>query len=186
MGCKKADLPWNFYPRPPRGGRLAHRQKFLTDEIFLSTPSARRATRRFACDHRSCQISIHALREEGDISASPCSIQAVHFYPRPPRGGRRQESVRLEISKRFLSTPSARRATERPAGPYPDACNFYPRPPRGGRHHHRDRQGDGQRFLSTPSARRATGIAKRGLLCIQFLSTPSARRATSGGAVRRR
>ena len=34
---------------------------------FLSTPSARRATRRPCRSCRRCGISIHALREEGDL-----------------------------------------------------------------------------------------------------------------------
>ena len=34
----------NFYPRPPRGGRLADHSAYLAGAIFLSTPSARRAT----------------------------------------------------------------------------------------------------------------------------------------------
>ena len=34
-------------------------------------------------------ISIHALREEGDDSRPPPSGLMAHFYPRPPRGGRR-------------------------------------------------------------------------------------------------
>ena len=38
----------------------------LADIIFLSTPSARRATRERGRDGRGYQISIHALREEGD------------------------------------------------------------------------------------------------------------------------
>ena len=57
----------DFYPRPPRGGRLVciNLPVFLFE--FLSTPSARRAT--FQVCHHRCephQISIHALREEGD------------------------------------------------------------------------------------------------------------------------
>ena len=57
----------NFYPRPPRGGRLAGPPAPPTTEEFLSTPSARRATllRLVGC-FRS-DISIHALREEGDV-----------------------------------------------------------------------------------------------------------------------
>ena len=78
----------DFYPRPPRGGRLAHRQKFLTDEIFLSTPSARRATYRADAAKLGVAISIHALREEGDLSFSMTFPTAPDFYPRPPRGGR--------------------------------------------------------------------------------------------------
>ena len=79
-----------FYPRPPRGGRHlnAHPERsdleisihalreegdekrptsVFTRLIFLSTPSARRAT--FAVPSRNVKIkviSIHALREEGD------------------------------------------------------------------------------------------------------------------------
>ena len=34
----------NFYPRPPRGGRLGVHAVALFSPIFLSTPSARRAT----------------------------------------------------------------------------------------------------------------------------------------------
>ena len=56
----------NFYPRPPRGGRLFKRSKQLRPAQFLSTPSARRAT--LVRDFCYCGqiISIHALREEGD------------------------------------------------------------------------------------------------------------------------
>ena len=56
---------------------------------FLSTPSARRATEVCGADRRICEISIHALREEGD----PIKITS------------------LVDAQKFLSTPSARRAT---------------------------------------------------------------------------
>ena len=106
----------NFYPRPPRGGRplpwaaeamswaiSIHALREEGDEqrhqlalwyrVFLSTPSARRATLavKNSCVHEA--ISIHALREEGD------QRQASLRWPAP----------------RFLSTPSARRATWIPA-----------------------------------------------------------------------
>ena len=57
---------------------------------------------------------------------------------------------------KFLSTPSARRATrsQRPAGV--NQTNFYPRPPRGGRQYIDAHLDDEVQFLSTPSARRAT------------------------------
>ena len=35
------------------------------------------------------KISIHALREEGDVSLTQLDDIRVDFYPRPPRGGRR-------------------------------------------------------------------------------------------------
>ena len=102
----------DFYPRPPRGGRPAFAGCFEDAEEFLSTPSARRATRRPQDDRQT----------------------AANFYPRPPRGGRRTgrradrghqrisiHALREEgdrggvgvtaMSQRFLSTPSARRAT---------------------------------------------------------------------------
>ena len=80
--------------------------------LFLSTPSARRATW-YNYINKSTRpiISIHALREEGD--------------------GRFQELVYFK--ELFLSTPSARRATT-VAGLMPlFSFYFYPRPPRGGR-----------------------------------------------------
>ena len=111
---------------------------------FLSTPSARRATQ---------------LR-------NGLYHHLYHFYPRPPRGGRRPAGGNRLLSGRFLSTPSARRATCPPApvsctariflstpsarratrqAVYTDAhhIDFYPRPPRGGRRHGRfQRRGD--------------------------------------------
>ena len=125
---------WNFYPRPPRGGRLLDA---LTPRLVG-------------------YISIHALREEGDAAGSTTRAAATDFYPRPPRGGRpggswggflgtgisihalreegdmgtkkepagqgisihalREEgdnsfSSWVPLQPRFLSTPSARRAT---------------------------------------------------------------------------
>ena len=56
----------HFYPRPPRGGRLEDLPEEWTDETFLSTPSARRATRQTQTVEEAQDISIHALREEGD------------------------------------------------------------------------------------------------------------------------
>ena len=80
----------NFYPRPPRGGRLGNGTK---THIFVG-------------------ISIHALREEGDCEVSSMNHAVLHFYPRPPRGGRRFEvSFDFLLQFVFLSTPSARRAT---------------------------------------------------------------------------
>ena len=57
----------NFYPRPPRGGRLTVGDPSGPESVFLSTPSAGRAT-------LACRCTSTAGR---------------YFYPRPPRGGRR-------------------------------------------------------------------------------------------------
>ena len=123
---------------------------------FLSTPSARRATERLDEGVGDVVISIHALREEGDSSAASPRASPAYFYPRPPRGGRREKSRTKFILEKFLSTPSARRAT------FLDTPSI-PRDPR---------------FLSTPSARRATEVLVQKLAAYEFLSTPSARRAT--------
>ena len=81
-------------------------------QIFLSTPSARRATHVYKVDNRfHIPISIHALREEGDLFFDVPMLKTIDFYPRPPRGGRRDNGGVVLVSVGFLSTPSARRAT---------------------------------------------------------------------------
>ena len=148
---------YNFYPRPPRGGRRcakAHRadgkrisihalrgegdeaQSYQgsNDKVFLSTPSAGRAT-----------LMMYGLQPT-----------AANFYPRPPRGGRR---AILTAGKRYrkISIHALRKEGDaahgvnprkmlisihalRKEGDEPVFCRY------------RRRQG----FLSTPSARRAT------------------------------
>ena len=145
----------NFYPRPPRGGRLHIVSGRFRLKVFLSTPSARRATCKLWGCGFSGDISIHALREEGDTMRPSRSWSAPDFYPRPPRGGRQ---IRQQLQAglcQFLSTPSARRATclhivhgfilnisihaLREEGDVVYCYEverrlyFYPRPPRGGR-----------------------------------------------------
>ena len=108
----KAD---NFYPRPPRGGRRSAPSGRRSNSAFLSTPSARRATQQQQGQRQGLQISIHAIREEGDSSPKPSLWKPSNFYPRPPRGGRHIDEINDHIHKLFLSTPSARRATPLPA-----------------------------------------------------------------------
>ena len=144
-----------FYPRPPRGGRLRARSSMHSPSQFLSTPSARRATQLYAvapvifvflstpsarratdmveAGRISQEISIHALREEGDELAADGENSLIYFYPRPPRGGRRIFVSAVPIALLFLSTPSARRATS--------VMSLV---------------ASSTTFLSTPSARRAT------------------------------
>ena len=100
-----------FYPRPPRGGRRKANRSRRERKTFLSTPSARRATPTGPRKNVESKISIHALREEGD--ATPAVVWAIlrYFYPRPPRGGRPGDGSEVTLTLRFLSTPSARRAT---------------------------------------------------------------------------
>ena len=123
----------NFYPRPPRGGRPLQIRLDETADRFLSTPSARRATFQVWPHLLGNPISIHALREEGDIQrrtgavAHRISIHALREEGDPCQPDHRAGNLG------FLSTPSARRAT------------------------HKSRNPKGKvQFLSTPSARRAT------------------------------
>ena len=144
--------------RPPRGGRRRKDVGSCLVSIFLSTPSVRRANlcRRVCRD--VLNLSIHALREEDDQTRRAIGRgRPSDFYPRPPRGGRRDLSELAASIKEFLSTPSARRATFRGI----------------------IMQQRQSTFLSTPSARRATSRASASASCRTFLSTPSVRRATN-------
>ena len=148
-------LFWNFYPRPPRGGRQARCARFRPANDFYPRPP--RGGRPFWRQKTPGVpfISIHALREEGDLLIRWRTPTWAYFYPRPPRGGRPLPLHRREPVAGFLSTPSARRATAASAAPFgglmisihalreegDQSCtlnlpcheNFYPRPPRGGR-----------------------------------------------------
>ena len=109
----------NFYPRPPGGGRPALLRLWICLQIFLSTPSGWRATcksfatrwawRKFLStpsgwratvrNHRASinnQISIHALRVEGDKPKEYRLLLCQQdFYPRPPGGGRQQKRTKF-------------------------------------------------------------------------------------------
>ena len=123
-------------------------------------------------------ISIHALREEGDQLPPLVVGVAGYFYPRPPRGGRLRPDAPNQGTRDFYPRP--------PRGGrltililYTDRCcisihalreegdancpaflvrstDFYPRPPRGGRQLRSATLSSRSVFLSTPSARRAT------------------------------
>ena len=102
-----------FYPRPLRGGRPSPSR--LTPSSCYFYPRPLRGGRPDAGPARLIDllgISIHALCEEGD----------------------RRSGCTSQLTQRFLSTPSARRATRCTC---PEAVAAY-------------------EFLSTPSARRAT------------------------------
>ena len=154
--ARKLQKKEDFYPRPPRGGRLLAALAVILNAVFLSTPSARRATEEIPYSKFTVKISIHALREEGDedsklacteltvFLSTPSARRATaggfdetrqnhDFYPRPPRGGRPGEVSSL--CKRHGISIHALREEGDPAagGTAAQECNFYPRPPRGGR-----------------------------------------------------
>ena len=125
--------PFLSTPSARRATDQLHR--FLAGQIFLSTPSARRATGFRPVGMQSCNISIHALREEGDLCV-PWSflLPGISIHALREEGDCSRLSLST-MSRIFLSTPSARRATL--------LCAAAPPP-------------GGKGFLSTPSARRAT------------------------------
>ena len=170
----------NFYPRPPRGGRPTGRKARNINKLFLSTPSARRATVTAQRRIEEVRISIHALREEGDSRLSMMRCTSLLFLSTPSARRATVQSISLVACiSRFLSTPSARRATPWRKSRRPSWKYFYPRPPRGGRPTTPKTWTTWRIFLSTPSARRATSFTVIPVCAVKFLSTPSARRATS-------
>ena len=81
----------NFYPRPPRGGRPVNPVLCTSRQNFYPRPP-RGGRLVLPCTGGPVQdISIHALREEGDYEAQNQCRPRTDFYPRPPRGGRRQK-----------------------------------------------------------------------------------------------
>ena len=146
----------NFYPRPPRGGRPTGKSYSVLNR----------------------EISIHALREEGDQALTRSGIEEQNFYPRPPRGGRPSDEQASTRTLQFLSTPSARRATTKKPATSAKQRNFYPRPPRGGRPGTTDKPAPYEDFYPRPP-RGGRQDAKYYIdIAFKFLSTPSARRAT--------
>ena len=100
-----------FYPRPPWGGRLQTVLLGVADDLFLSTPSVGRATPARLGGLYVAEISIHALRGEGDCRRRDPAAGSQNFYPRPPWGGRQLPTERSVHNAEFLSTPSVGRAT---------------------------------------------------------------------------
>ena len=109
--CANRTQPTNFYPRPPRGGRLPQ----------VTAPAGGWA------------ISIHALREEGDQCSQSSRLGTKKFLSTPSARRATEGHAVGAVRRTFLSTPSARRATQTASSRDLLWSNFYPRPPRGGR-----------------------------------------------------
>ena len=155
-------LSWvrfDFYPRPPGGGRLSTPGLLPFSQNFYPRPPG--GGRLFSASTAilmPAKISIHALRVEGDplefanpplltyaflstpsgwrATRAICpawTAQSANFYPRPPGGGRRGGIDTI--------LPQA---------------DFYPRPPGGGRRPRISPKRRRHSFLSTPSGWRAT------------------------------
>ena len=134
---------------------------------------------RYQC-HRS--ISIHALREEGDSSQRRRFPRLTHFYPRPPRGGRRRSSTaRSTRLSNFYPRPPRGGRPLQPCSPHGLDVDFYPRPPRGGRPLPTGQGGLLLNRISIHALREEGDCTMRLPITVirVFLSTPSARRATT-------
>ena len=166
-----------------------------------------RATYISGRDEGRRQISIHALRGEGDSTVTCRDAKSPYFYPRPPWGGRPYEKCSLQ--KRILISIHALRGE----GDFVQSFMIHPTSKIS--IHALRGEGDyrgtlyavsSSEFLSTPSVGRATGQrpgrpldalisihALRGegdrqadqrlAGCCEFLSTPSVGRATHRAAV---
>ena len=101
---------------------------------FLSTPSARRATR------SSCWLTAGASYfyprppRGGRPMAFPLPPSTANFYPRPPRGGRPSPRRRGLAASYFYPRPPRGGRLRQYVSYSSMTENFYPRPPRGGRH----------------------------------------------------
>ena len=194
--------PRDFYPRPPRGGRRGGVRLKDPGGVFLSTPSARRATLGEFLDKFPEEISIHALREEGDIYieaekagteaflSTPSARRATTSRLRPVRNGQisihalREEGdgfcpvtgASLWISIHALREEGDRSSTASRSW----TTYFYPRPPRGGRHYQPVQEQHLERYFYPRPPRGGRPVYPQPVECgNEFLSTPSARRATT-------
>ena len=127
--------PVYFYPRPPRGGRRTDGKIVIFDQ----------------------KISIHALREEGDLPTAATQplviVISIHALREEGDLPRRWPST---PPCRFLSTPSARRATcFHGHAPFSKSISIHALREEGdfGTRYYANQY---EQFLSTPSARRAT------------------------------
>ena len=202
--CSRRHCGQYFYPRPLRGGRPGERGNFQDAGDFYPRPLRGGRRGGLAAFNLQAAISIHALCEEGDASASNncfgmkkflstpsarratggfgvgCRLQIISIHALCEEG---DAVVRLSIpcDVLFLSTPSARRATG-------SCCS----PPHstGISIHALCEEGDEARGLPFPTSRISIhALCEEGDRCsgdgcrrqFLFLSTPSARRATGAG-----
>ena len=173
--------------------------------VFLSTPSARRATVASPTTHTPPRDFYPRPPRGGrpGQGAQPCSVR--HFYPRPPRGGRPAFFMRITGVIRISIHALREEGDQVPAVQYLIFHNFYPRPPRGGRQsairadlcqilisiHALREEGDlapcccprrsGYFYPRPPRGGRRCRLSKS-IIQAEFLSTPSARRATAAAA----
>ena len=157
FGPSRLASRFNFYPRSTCGERQTLAPKLNQKNLFLSTLSLRRATRR----------------------KQPSSSLNIHFYPRSPCGERHEPVPDAGLLfPVFLSTLSLRRATRaRPQSHFPPRISIHALLAESDAVHC-DTLSALAPFLSTLSLRRATEPTALRTPHQRFLSTLSLRRAT--------
>ena len=105
----------------------------LESSVFLSTPSARRATHTLAGLNLARGISTHALREEGDAEIMGGSVEVAAISTHALR----EEGDLSPIYILYIKQISIHALREEGdcglLSIFNQSRNFYPRPPRGGR-----------------------------------------------------
>ena len=112
MECPYFRPKRNFNPRPPWGGRLSVQFSALSFTPFQSTPSVGRATEYVNRIKHLDNISIHALRGEGDVHKMRAFWVFFFISIHALRGeGDALRHLHLTHLSVFQSTPSVGRAT---------------------------------------------------------------------------
>ena len=124
---------YNFYPRPPCGGRPVSSISPLPASKFLST-SPLRGTTRPAWPSPRPQCDFYPRPPcGGRHRGTKNNVNVYYFYPRPPCGGRQVSAGICRTATAFLSTSPLRGTTGSHVFGSRSVTDFYPRPPCGGR-----------------------------------------------------
>ena len=190
----------NFNPRPPRGGRLYSIIPHSLPRYFNPRPprGGRRQSQRIYMTR--CQISIHALRGEGDdIFVKHTRFSAISIHALRGEGdihdtdfnawklisihALRGEGDACDISGShaifWISIHALRGEGDRRRDrDIRHINNFNPRPPRGGRQNFSDALGGTIYFNPRPPRGGRLMTISTIWMCSRFQSTPSAGRAT--------
>ena len=114
------DIPVDFYPRPPCGGRLQllpYRQAAL--RISIHVPLAGDDTMHYSNMRAQDEfLSTSPLRGTTEVGILGTGV-VDDFYPRPPCGGRRNVCALCQLTYAFLSTSPLRGTTQRSQKTHP-------------------------------------------------------------------
>ena len=101
--------------------------------IFLSTPSARRATKRVTQKGGDRRFLSTPSARRATSRRAIRSLMGAYFYPRPPRGGRPTRAAATDSTEPISIHALREEGDCRPWTGGSCRYDFYPRPPRGGR-----------------------------------------------------